>query len=564
MFNSLPGSAQGILDWSWAQFEPYYLDLATRDISADGVELFLVEWTRLSELVEETHSRLYVATSINTADTLAEKRYHEFLDDIYPNAEEQEQRLRQKLVDQNDVPPGMEIPLLGMRTDVELFREENLPLKTEEQKLSIEYDKIVGAQTVEWDGKEITVVQLRPVYQNPDRTLREKAWRLATERHLEDREAIADLWRQFMDLRGRMAAHAGYDDYRSFRWKELHRFDYTPDDCTRFHRAIEEMVVPAAERIAEKRRRMLGVESLRPWDTEVDPLGRGALTPFTEVSQLQDGAASIFHRVDARLGSYFDTMIREELLDLDNRKNKAPGGYCTDFAAVKRPFIFMNAVGIHDDVQTLLHEAGHSFHTFEKSRLPYYQQRQVGMEFSEVASMAMELLASPYLVKDRGGFYDRADAARAVMEHLEWGIRFWPFMAVVDAFQHWVYEHPSESVDPDKCDEQWARVWNRFITWIDWTGLERELRNGWQTKLHIHVAPLYYVEYGLAQLGAVQVWANALKDQAGSVAAYRSALALGGTVPVPDLFAAAGAKFAFDSDTLGDAVSLMMRMIESH
>jgi oligoendopeptidase F len=361
-----------------------------------------------------------------------------------------------------------------------------------------------------------------------------------------------------------MAAHAGYDDYRSFRWKELHRFDYTPDDCMRFHRAIEEVVVPAAERIAEKRRRMLGVESLRPWDTEVDPLGRGALTPFSEVSQLQEGVASIFHRVDERLATYFDTMVREELLDLDNRKNKAPGGYCTDFAALKRPFIFMNAVGIHDDVQTLLHEAGHSFHTFEKSHLPYYQQRQVGMEFSEVASMAMELLASPYLVKNQGGFYEQADAARAVIEHLEWGIRFWPYMAVVDAFQHWAYEHPAESVDPEKCDEQWARVWNRFITWIDWTGLERELQNGWQTKLHIHVAPLYYVEYGLAQLGAVQVWANALEDQAGSVAAYRSALALGGTVPIPDLFAAAGAKFAFDADTLEDAVSLMMHTIESH
>ena len=564
MFDSLPGSAQGILDWSWAQFEPYYLDLATRNVSTGGVERFLADWTRLSELVDETHSRLCVATSINTADEVAEKRYHGFLDEIYPNAEEQEQRLRKKLVDQSDIPPGMEIPLLRMRTDAELFREENLPLKTDEQKLCIEYDKIVGAQTVQWDGKEVTVVQLRPVYQNPDRSLREQAWRLATQRHLEDREAIADLWRQFMDLRGRMAAHAGYDDYRSFRWKELHRFDYTPDDCMRFHRAIEEVVVPAAERIAEKRRRMLGVESLRPWDTEVDPLGRGALTPFSEVSQLQEGVASIFHRVDERLATYFDTMVREELLDLDNRKNKAPGGYCTDFAALKRPFIFMNAVGIQDDVQTLLHEAGHSFHTFEKSHLPYYQQRQVGMEFSEVASMAMELLASPYLVKNQGGFYEQADAARAVIEHLEWGIRFWPYMAVVDTFQHWAYEHPAESVDPEKCDEQWARVWNRFITWIDWTGLERELQSGWQTKLHIHVAPLYYVEYGLAQLGAVQVWANALEDQAGSVAAYRSALALGGTVSMPDLFAAAGAKFAFDADTLEDAVSLMMHKIESH
>ncbi|MEJ2716050.1 MAG: M3 family metallopeptidase [Deltaproteobacteria bacterium] len=287
MFDSLPVNARGMLDWSWAQFEPYYLDLATRNVRTSGIERFLADWTRLSELVDETHSRLYVATSINTADEEAEKRYHAFLEEIYPNAEEQEQRLRQKLVDQSHIPHGMEIPVLKMRTDAELFREENLPLKTDEQKLCLEYDKIVGAQTVQWDGKEVTVVQLRPVYQKPERSLREKAWRLASQRQLDDREAIADLWRRFMDLRGRMAVHAGYDDYRSFRWKELHRFDYTPDDCTKFHRAIEEVVVPAAQRIAEKRRAMLGVESLRPWDTEVDPLGRGALTPFDKVSQLR-------------------------------------------------------------------------------------------------------------------------------------------------------------------------------------------------------------------------------------------------------------------------------------
>ena len=244
-------------------------------------------------------------------------------------------------------------------------------------------------------------------------------------------------------------------------------------------------------------------------------------------------------------------MRREKLLDLVNRKRKAPGGYCTDFSAVKRPFICMNAVGVHDDVQTLLHEGGHSFHVFETASLPYHQQTQVPMEFAEVASMGMELLAAPYLAADQGGFYSPADAARARIEHLEGTLLFWPYMAVVDAFQHWVYENPDAATDPVNCDRTWGEQWDRFMRGVDWGGLEEEKVTGWHRKLHIFQVPFYYVEYGLAQLGAMQVWRNALRDQAKAVANYRQALALGGTVTLPELFATAGAKFAFDAQTLG-------------
>jgi oligoendopeptidase F len=563
MLKNLPRDAIGTLDWSWPQFEMYYADLIRRPLKPENVSEFLTDWTALSELVDETHSRLHVAITGNTADKWAEIRYHRFLDEIYPMAEEAEQKLKTRLLAQSTVPEGFEIPLMKIRVDAELFRQENLPLKTQEQKLCNQYDKIIGAQTVQWEGKEVTLVQLRPVFQSQDRELRGQAWRLASQRQLHDRKAVGDLWRRFMDLRVNMATNAGFSEYRSFRWKEFHRFDYGPEDCKAFHKAIEEVVVPAAARVAEKRRKRLGVPALRPWDMEVDPFGRPPLRPFKTVSELQNGVSSVFHRVDARLASYFDTMVSEGLLDLDNRKNKAPGGYCTEFAAMKRPFIFMNAVGVHDDVQTLLHESGHAFHAFERNHLPYYQQRHVGMEFSEVASMAMELLASPYLARENGGFYDKADAARALVEHLERSIRFWPYMAVVDAFQHWVYENPGIAKDPSKCDDQWARLWNRFITWIDWTGLDEELMIGWQLKLHIYTVPFYYVEYGLAQLGAVQVWGNALKDQAAAVASYRAALALGGTVALPQLFSRAGARFAFDAATLKAAVDLMERTIES-
>jgi oligoendopeptidase F len=562
MLSSLPKTAQAFMQLEWSQIEPYYRELGARNLAQENVEDWLAAWTRLSELVSETQQRLYVATTVDTTDQDAEQRFKRFLDEIYPQVEAAEQVLREKLLASKLEPRGFDVPLRNMRAQAALFREANLPLLTEEHKLEIEYDKVIGAQTVQWEGKEITVTQLRPVYLDPDRSVRERAWRLASSRQLADSEAINVLWGRFMGLRGQLAANVGYPDYRTFRWQQLLRFDYSPEDCKHFHDAIEEVVVPAAERLYEHRRQRLGVSSLRPWDLDVDPLNRPALRPFERVTELEGNTESIFQRVDPQLGAHFTTMRAEGLLDLENRKGKAPGGYCTSFAAVKRPFIFMNAVGLHDDVQTLLHEGGHAFHVFESAHLPYYQQLDVGMEFAEVASMAMELLAAPYLPSVRGGFYSNGDAARAQVEHLEGLILFWPYMAVVDAFQHWVYENHDAAMNPANCDATWASLWQRFMRGVDWSGLEQEMMTGWHRKLHIHQVPFYYVEYGMAQLGAVQVWRNALGDQAGAVRDYRRALALGGTRPLPQLYTAAGARFAFDAATLRDAVSLIEQTVE--
>ena len=281
------------------------------------------------------------------------------------------------------------------------------------------------------------------------------------------------------------------------------------------------------------------------------------------MDEFQQKAASMFDHVDPQLGKYFKQMQAEQLLDLDNRKNKAPGAYCTSLSVIRKPFVFMNAVGQHEDVQTLLHESGHAFHVFESSQLPYAQQMNVPMEFAEVASMGMELLAAPYLSRDNGGYYTHPDAARARIEHMEGIILFWPFMAVVDAFQHWVYENPKSGANPDRCDAQWKELWARFIPSVDWSGLDEELKTGWQRKLHIHQVPFYYVEYGMAQLGATQIFANAIQDQSKAVASYRKALALGGKVSLPELFSTAGGKFAFDVDTVQQAVSLLESTIDS-
>jgi oligoendopeptidase F len=566
MPSSLPDSPDELMRWTWLEIAPHFAALAERPLSAASVTAWLADWSALSERVNEMYNRLYVATTINTADAEAERRFNAYLDEIFPASQAAEQKLKEKLLASGLEPEGFAMPLRNMRTEAAIFREANLPLLADEQKLNTEFDKIVGAQTIAWDGRELTLPQVKLLYQNPERAVRERAWRLASERQLADRGAINALWTRFLRLRRELAANAGFgDDYRAFRWKQYLRFDYTPENCEQFHRAIEAVVVPAAERLYERRRKRLGLETLRPWDLAdgwvgrpIDPPGRPPLKPFRDGAELQARSSTIFHRVDPQLGDYFDTMVRDGLLDLDNRKNKAPGGYCTTFSAVRLPFIFMNSVGLHDDVQTLLHEAGHAFHVFETRPLPYVHQMQVGTEFAEVASMGMELLAAPYLAE---GFYAAADAARARIEHLEQAILFWPFMAVVDAFQHWVYQHPESALNPDHCDAEWAALWGRFMRGVDWSGLEAAKRTGWHRKLHIHQLPFYYVEYGLAQLGAVQVWRNALADQAKAVADYRRALALGGTAPLPQLYAAAGARFAFDADTLQMAVGLIEETI---
>ncbi len=557
---NFPQSSFEMFDWPWERFEPYFQALAERPLDAASLPAWLADWSRWSRLLHELFSRLSVAVTVNTEDQQAEKRFNDYLSGVMPRLQEGDHRLKQKLLASGLQPQGYEIALRNMRAEAELFREANLPLLSEEFMLSNEYDKIIAAQTVTWNGKEVTVTQLNPAYQSADRGERERAWRLGMSRRLQDRQAIGELYGRMLTLRRRIAANADMPDYRAYRWKQMQRFDYTPEDCKQFQNAIEQVVVPAASRIYARRRRMLGVDALRPWDLDVDPSGLPPLRPWAQPEELDAKAAAIFLKVDAQLGEHFAVMRREGLLDLHNRKGKAPGGYCTEYPLVERPFIFANAVGIHDDVQTLLHEGGHAFHVFEVASLPYYHQLFPPMEFAEVASMSMELLAAPYLTGEHGGYYTPQDAARARVEHLTRSLLFWPYMAVVDAFQHWVYENPDDAADPASCDACWAELWARFMPGVDWSGLEDEMVTGWQRKQHIHQAPFYYVEYGLALLGAVQVWRKALDDQAGAVAAYRRALALGGTRTLPELFAAAGARFAFDAQTLGEAAALIEKV----
>ncbi len=558
---AVPSSAAEALDWGNEDFRPFFEELLAQELTETTLNQWMLDWSTISKLASEVSSRLDVAVTVDTTDEAAEERFLRFNEEVIPQLRIYDNQLQSKLVASGLSPERFDVPLKKFRVELELFREENLPLLTQEKTLGMEYDRVVGSQTVEWKGEEVTLSQLNVESQNPDRDVREQAWQAAMQRTLRDRDALNGIWGRLMDLRGHIAKNAGKENYRDYVWQVMKRFDYTPEDSIRFQDAIEQVVVPAAQRLYERRRQRLGLDSLRPWDLDVEVTQAPPLRPYKTVEELELRTQQIFDQVDPELGSYFKIMREESLLDLDNRKGKAPGGYCTEFALAARPFIFMNAVGIHDDVQTMLHEGGHAFHAFEASRLPYYAQQDVPIEFAEVASMAMELLAAPYLNGD-DAFYSESEAARARIEHLEGMIRFWPYMAVVDAFQHWAYTNHTAATDPKHCDAKWAELWDRFMVGIDYTGLEDVKETGWHRKLHIFQIPFYYIEYGLAQLGAVQVWANARKDQQQAVENYRSALALGGTVSLPALFDAAGARFALDAETLQQAVDLIETVID--
>ena len=552
----LPPTIPEMLQIGWTEIEPLYQQLDRAKITAANVEAWLANWSRLSEIVYEQNNRLALATSVNTNDQEAEKKYNENIDTIFTPSRPYEQRLREKLLASGLTPAGTEIPMRAMRAEVALYRESNLPLLAEEQKISTDYDQVMGAQTAGWNGKERTFTEMQKMLvEENDREVREVSWRLMRERMLADKPAIHELWRKLFALRRQIAANADKPDTRAYVWEQKSRFDYTPRDCRVFHTSIEKVVVPAASRVYERRRKRLGIETIRPWDEYVDALGRTALRPFRRVTQLASGAANIFDRVDPTLGQYFRTMMQENLLDLKSRKHKADGAFCAFFELTRKPFVFMNAVGIHYDVQTLLHESGHAFHSLEMVNLPYGMQRNPPMEFQEIASLGMELLAAPYLTDS--GLYTPAEAARARIETLEDILLGWPYMALVDAFQHWIYENPTRGADPKKCDAKWSKLHARFIPDVDYSGIEIYRPTQWHHQGHILQSPFYYIEYGMAQLGAVQVWANALKDQAAAVQSYRHALSLGATVSLPELYAAAGAKLAFDRKTLQSAVDLI-------
>jgi oligoendopeptidase F len=556
----LPLSPAALAKSRWADIAPYFDELAGRQLDMDGIETWLLEWSRLEELVTEAAARAMIAYTIDTSNSEKEADHLRFSSEILPRMEERSVELARKLLETGYSSETLTTMLARFRTQIEIFREKNIPIFAQLEEHSARYQRITGSMTALWDGVERPLPQLQPFLKSPDRTIRERAFRASSQPYIDRRPDLAALFDRMYELRMQAARNAGFANFMDYIFPAKFRFDYTPADCERFHDAIEKTAAPAVERVLEFRRQRLGLDRLRPWDLAVDLYQDKPLRPFSTATELVGKAKRVFDRVDPSLGREFQTMIDEGLLDLESRKGKAPGGYCETLHFQGRPFIFMNAVGLVDDVMTLLHEAGHAFHAFASHPLPLIWQRHPGSEAAELASMSMEFLASPHLTQPVG-YFSPSEARSAWLEHLEDVLLSLVHIASVDAFQTWIYTS-GKGGDAAARDEAWLRIRSRFERGVDWSGLEQERVARWYRQLHIFMYPFYYIEYGIAQLGALQVWRNSLDDPTEAVARYRDALALGAVRSLPDIYTTAGARLTFDLDEIGELVRLVETQIE--
>lgn len=509
---------------------------------------WLLEWGELCAALDEESARRYIAMTCRTDDPDAERAYLQFVEEIEPRFKPRQFRLESAYFNH---PVRRELPkeryeMLDRHVEaaVELFREENVPLETEESRIGQQYQKLSGGLTVQFQGEERTLAQMAPFLEQPDRDTRKEAWEQTATRRLKEAEKFEAQFDKLVQLREKIAENAGYPNYRDYAFKARARFDYTPGDCQEFQQAVEGEVVPLLKKLQDKRRSQIGVDSLRPWDLAVDPLGRPPLKPFQNSEELLNKTQEIFNRMDPRLSAGFRELRQYKLLDLENRKGKAPGGYQCSLGESRMPFIFMNAVGVQRDVETLLHEAGHAFHTLATREEPLYAYRHAPTEFCEVASMTMELIGGEFLE----AFFQSDEVKRARKSHLEGIVSVLPWIATIDAFQHWIYTHPGHTRAERL--QAWVGLMKRFGGIVDWSGYETIRSYLWHRQLHLFLHPFYYIEYGIAQLGALQVWVNWRKDGSRALDPYWKALSMGGSQPLPTLFETAGAQFRFTGETI--------------
>ena len=533
----------------WDQLAPLYAQLTSREIaSAKNLEQLILDRSDLDAAAEEAQANLYIAMTCHTNDDARRGAFLKFVQDVEPNLRTTGAELDRKIVEspfakQLD-PNRYETYLRAMRQEVRLFRAENVPLQTESTTFDQEYSKICGAMSVTFDGKEQTMPQMARYAESTDRSVREESWTVVSARRLRDREEIDSIYDKLIAVRHRMGLNAGFRDYRDFQHERMLRFDYKPADCKKFHDAIEETCVPLMRDLHRQRAKALGLKTLKPWDLKVDLLGRQPLRPFADTTQLVERTSRAFHRLDAELGVMFDSMRTGSCLDLETRPGKAPGGYQYQRQQSRLPFIFMNAAGLQRDLTTMVHEAGHAFHSLLSKNDPILAYRGSPIEFAEVASMSMELLTFPQLDE----FYNEEESARARRDQLEGLATLLPWVATIDAFQHWVYTNPGHT--RAQRSAHWVELNSRFGGDVDWSGNEETLSSLWHRQLHLFGSPFYYVEYGIAQLGALQMWRQARRDPKAALANYKRALALGGSRPLPDLFASAGLTFDFGPETV--------------
>jgi oligoendopeptidase F len=548
---------------SWTSLEPFYQQLLDREInSADELRLWFRDRSELESIVSENLAWRYINMTCDTTNEAYQKDYQFFVAEIQPRIAPFSNKLNKKALEaifwDEIKEEGYVILHRSLRTELEIFREENIPLFTQIQTKSKEYGTITGAMTVELDGQEYTLQQAAVRLQLPDREKRKAAYFKILWRRLEDKVNLDDLFNELVELRHQVALNADFNNFRDYMFAALGRLDYTPQDCFDFHDSVAEEIVPLLNFMSEERKKLLQVSVLKPWDKAVDPTGREPLKPFDSSTDLTEKTIECFRRLDPFLGDCLTVMRDMGHLDLESRKGKAPGGYNYPLAEIGVPFIFMNATSTLRDMITILHEGGHAIHSFVTRDLELSNFKSTPSEVAELASMSMELISMEHW----DVFFDNPeDLKRAKKEHLEQILETLPWVATIDKFQHWIYENPGHTVEGRK--RQWNEVFEQFSdSTTDWTSLEHAKDYLWQKQLHLYEVPFYYIEYGMAQLGAIAVWKNYKENPKQGLKSYLDALKLGYKRSIPEIYQEANIKFDFSQDYIRNLMRFVRTELE--
>lgn len=522
----------------------------------DSLREWILKWSELGSVLAEVSSRRYVAMTLNTKDEVAAKAYGDFIENIEPVCSDFDDKLNKKLVAHPSLPELKDefgVWFKSVQVSLDLFDPRNIALSTEETKAVQDYQKITGGMSVEFDGGVKTMQQVAAYLEKTDRDLREKAWRTMWDRRLQDKKPLDDAFDKLFGIRNKIAKNAHCKDFIDYIFLAKRRFDYSPADCRAFHESIEKLVLPLQKEMYKRRAQKMGLEKLRPWDLDVDPLSRPPLKPYNTGDELIEKVDQIFESIHPQAGKWAREMQAQKLIDPDSRLGKAPGGYQIGFDESRIPFIFMNSAATDRDIYTLLHESGHSFHQFALANQPILAYRDVPAEFAEVASMSMELIGCSNLKPFYGE--DKAAIARSVEGELADVVWLFPWVASIDSFQHELYSRPNHTA-ADR-SEIWLKIMDRYDAGVDYSGLEDVRANLWQKQLHLFECPFYYIEYGIAQLGALQVWANFKKDPQKAIDDLFKAESLGYSVTIPEMFRTAGINFDFTPKTIEPLVQVV-------
>ncbi len=548
---------------SWQDLKPLYENLVSRSITnAQELRQWFIDRSELESYLSENLAWRYIKMTCDTVSEENQKNYQFFVEEIQPELSVYSDQLNKKALESEFLgelkeegfdAAGFRITIRGMKKSVEIFREENIPIETQIQTKQTEYQSTTAAMTVNIHGEEMTLPKAGDLLQSPNRAIREEAWTKIAERRYQDHEKLDVLFNELRDLRHQLAINAGFLNFRDYMFAAMGRFDYTPQDCFNFHEAVAETVVPLVDEMAKERKTKLNVDELRPWDLKVDPDGKPALKPFSNGEDLLDKTVECFRRIDPKLADYIRIMRRMGHFDVESRKGKAPGGYNYPLEEIGVPFIFMNATSSLRDVVTMVHEGGHAIHSFEVRDLPLNSFRSTTSEVAELASMSMELISMEHW----GVFFENEeDLKRAKIEHLEDILEVLPWIATVDKFQHWIYENPTHSIEERQT--RWVQTFGEFSdSMTDWKGFERFKKYNWQRQLHIYEVPFYYIEYGMAQLGAISVWRNYKQDAQKGLDGYLNALKLGYTTTIGKIYEAANVKFDFSKEYISELMDFV-------